>query len=82
MPKTFKLNLKGLNALMKSPEMCGILNKAAEAVASRAGDGYEAETAHPINFVGITSVRAESIRAKMDNNKNNTLLKAIGGTKI
>ena len=82
MPKVFKLNLRGLNALMKSAEMCGVLNKAAVAMARTAGDGYEAETAHPISFVGITSVRTASRKAALDNNQNNTLLKAAGGTKI
>ena len=82
MPKTFKLNLRGLNELMKSAEMCRILNKAAVSIANKAGPGYEAETAHPINFVGITSVQTATFAARLDNSTHNTLLKAVGGTKI
>lgn len=80
----FKLNLPGLNALMKSGEMQSILNSAARSIANTAGDGYEAiiEHAHPINFIAIASVRTKTKSARMDNNRNNTLLKATGGTKI
>ena len=78
----FELNLPGLNELMKGPEMQGILNSAASQIAGAAGDGYEAETAHPISFVGIASVRAATWTAKKDNSENKTLLKAVGGAKI
>ena len=49
----FVLNLPGLNALMKSGEMQSILNSAAGAIASNAGEGYEARPAKPISFVAI-----------------------------
>jgi hypothetical protein len=75
---TFKLNLSGLNALMKSGEMQGILNEEAARIRSSAGDGYETESAHPINFIAIASVRAASAKARRDNRKNKTLLKASG----
>lgn len=78
----FKLNLAGLNEIMKSGEMQNVLNSAAEQIAGAAGDGYEAETAHPISFVAIASVRAASFKARRDNNKNNTLLKSAGGVKL
>lgn len=78
----FKLNLAGLNALMKSGEMQAVLNSAAGQIAGSAGDGYEVETAHPISFVAIASVRAETYEARKDNSSNNTLLKAAGGVKI
>ena len=78
----FKLDLRGLNALMKSGEMQGILNSAAGQIAGRAGDGYETEAAHPISFVAIGSVRAASWEARRDNNKNATLEKAAGGVRI
>lgn len=69
----FKLNLAGLNELMKSGEMQSILNRAAAAIAARAGggDGYAVESAHPISFVAIASVRGS--------NKDNALEKAAGG---
>lgn len=78
----FRLNLSGLNALMKSGEMQSILNGAAQQLQSSLGEGYEIETAHPINFIAIASVRAASYKAKLDNNKSNTLLKGLGGTRI
>lgn len=78
----FKLNLPGLNRLMKGAEMQAVLNRAAGEIAARAGDGYEAETAHPISFIGIASVRAESREAKKDNSENNSLLKAAGSVTI
>ena len=78
----FKLNLPGLNALMKSTEMAEVLNTAADQIAAKCGEGYEVERAHPISFVGIASVRADTIEAKVDNRKNNTILKAAGSVKI
>ena len=78
----FKLNLPGLNELMKSTEMAEVLNTAADQIAAKCGDGYEVERAHPISFVGIASVRADTIEAKVDNRKNNTILKAAGSVKI
>lgn len=79
---TFKLNLPGLNMLMKSGEMQSVLNSAASSIASAAGSGYEVESAHSIKFIAIASVRAADFKARLDNSKNNTLLKAAGGTKI
>lgn len=77
MSKNFKLNLPGLNALMKSLEMQNILNGHAQRLAASAGDGYEAviERAHPISFIAIASVRTGTNRARRDNAKNNTLEK-------
>lgn len=78
----FKLNLSGLNALMKSSEMQAVLNSAASQIANAAGDGYEVEDAHPIRFISIAAVHARTAAAKRENNENNTLLKAAGGVRI
>lgn len=78
----FKLNLAGLNQLMKSGEMQAVLNSAAGQIAGAAGDGYEVETAHPISFVAIASVRAATYEARKENSENNTLLKAAGGARV
>ena len=78
----FELSLPGLNALMKSQEMQGIINGAAAQIAAAAGEGYEVETAHPIGFVAIGSVYAATWRAKRDNAKNNTLETAAKGARI
>ena len=78
----FKLNLAGLNEMMKSGEMQTVLNNAASQIAASAGPGFEIETAHPISFVAIAAVHAETAEAKRDNSENNTLLKATGGVKL
>lgn len=78
----FVLNLPGLNALMKSGEMQSILNSAANSIANSAGEGYEAVSAKPISFIAIASVRAATYKARRDNNRNNTLLKAQGSVKL
>lgn len=78
----FELDLAGLNQLMKSNEMQTVLNSAAAQIAAAAGDGYEIEAAHPIGFIGIASVRAATYKARRDNNKNDTLLKALGSVKL
>lgn len=82
MGKHFKLNLKGLNDLMKSPEMQTVLNHAADQIQGAAGDGYEVEAAHPISFIAIASVRTGDFKSRLDNSTNNTLLKAAGSVKI
>ena len=78
----FRLNLPGLNALMKSGEMQSILNGAAQQIQSSLGDGYEIESAHPISFIAIASVKAATYKARLDNNKSNTMLKALGGARL
>lgn len=78
----FKLNLPGLNELMKSMAMGKVLDKAARQIAKNAGDGFEVEEAHAINFVGIAAVHAATPEAVRKNKEDNTLLKAAGGTRI
>lgn len=82
MSKNFKFNLKGLNTIMRSSEMCSILNSLASQAASVAGDGYEAETAHALTFDGIVSVYASTYEAKRDNSEHNTLLSAVGSVHL
>ena len=81
----FKLNLPGLNELMKSAEMQSILSEKGNAVMSRAnsmaqepGAKYSANT-KTINWIAVTTVRADNYEARKDNYDNNTLLKALGG---
>lgn len=78
----FRLNLAGLNELMKSGAMQGVLNSAASQISGAAGDGYEVESAHPISYVAIASVRAATYEARKDCRENNTLLKALGGARV
>jgi hypothetical protein len=73
----FKLNLPGLNELMKSSEMQSALREAGQAVASAAGSDYAAEV-HTANWIAISNVYPDSKRAASENFKENTLLKAVG----
>jgi len=77
----FKLNLKGLNELMKSPEMCAILTEKANTIAQAAGDGFEVEAAHPIRFVGVASVQASTWEARRAALDHNVLEIAVGGAR-
>ena len=81
-PIRFELDLPGLNALMKSGAMQAVINDAAGRIAGSAGEGYGIEAAHPIGFVAIGSVFAETRAAKRENSRNNTLEKAAKGARI
>ena len=72
----FKLYKKGLNELMKSGEMCSILNSAAVQLARQSGGDGSAgvEYAHPISFVAIASVHGS--------NDNNDMEKGMGGVRV
>ena len=72
----FKLNLKGVAELMKSQEMQDILKEHATTIKNRAGDGYEQDI-HVGKNRANAMVKAETFKAKKDNSKNNTLLKAV-----
>lgn len=81
----FKLNLPGLNQLMKSAEMQNILTEKGREVMSRAysmsqvpDSEYSMDT-KAIRWIAVTNVRAENYEARKDNYENNTLLKALGG---
>lgn len=72
----FKLNMAGLNELMKSQEMQEALDRAGQAVADNAGEGYTKRT-HVADFTAICNVYPDSAKAAKDNYEHNTLLKAI-----
>lgn len=81
----FKLNLRGLNELMKGPECQSVLAERGSEVLSRA-DGmkeikraeYSAST-KPLNWIAVTTVRCDNALAVKDCLKHNTLIKALGG---
>ena len=76
MLKNFKINRQGVSELMKSTSMQSVLSEKAKAIAGRCGSGYETDI-----YIGKTranaSVGAKTKKAKRDNYKNNTLLKAV-----
>lgn len=82
----FKLNVRGLNELMKSGAMLAVVDNAAQQIAAAAnsmdGGGYEVRAAHALSFDGVGRVYAATYRAKAKNRKNNTLVKATGGARV
>lgn len=74
----FELNRAGVGQLLKSAEMRTILNEHAAEVLGRLPGGYgmrNGETSQRAK----TTVYTDSIQARIDNSKNNSLLKALGG---
>ncbi len=72
----FKLNQSGVRELMKSAEMQSVLTNYASNIRNRCGNGYEQDIYIGSNRANAM-VSAATIKAKRDNNKNNTLLKAV-----
>lgn len=71
-----KINIKGLNELMKGSEMQSHLKRAGDAVAMSAGADYAASV-HVASFVAIANVYPNSKAAAKENYESNTLLKAV-----
>lgn len=72
----FELNRSGVAELMKSQAMQDVLSEHAKTIKDRAGDGYEQDIYVGKNRANAM-VKAETYKAKKDNSKNNTLLKAV-----
>lgn len=72
-----KLNLPGLNELMKSEGIAGAVEDAAKAVADAAGGDY-GTSVNQGRWIAIANVFPESKEAAKENYEDNTLLKAIG----
>lgn len=71
-----ELNLRGLNELMKGPEMQDHLQTAGEAVAQAAGSEYGVRV-HVADFVAIANVYPDSEEAAKENFETNRLLEAV-----
>lgn len=65
-----------MRELMKSAEMQDVLKEHATTIKDRAGDGYEQDIYVGKNRANAM-VSAATTKAKRDNKKNNTLLKAV-----
>ena len=72
----FKLNRKGVAELMKSAEMQAVLKDYATGIRNRCGDGYEQDIYVGKNRANAM-VSATTYKAKADNMRNNTILKAV-----
>lgn len=75
-----KLNMPGINAVMKSGGIKSMIKQAGEQVAAAAGDGYAAGEARDLNWICVVNVYPETKEAGHDNFKNNTLLKALNSS--
>ena len=77
-----ELNLPGLNELMKSKEIQGKLETAADAVAMEAGKisdrNFRRGKTSVINWISVAKVRPADRHARNSELKHNHLLKAIG----
>ena len=73
-----KLNSAGVQELLKSAEIAATCRSYAEQVCGRAGDGYVVEQRNYPERTGF-AVKAETSSAYRDNQKNNTLIRAITG---
>ncbi|MBP1046405.1 hypothetical protein I6N96_08915 [Enterococcus sp. BWM-S5] len=74
--KGFELNRGGIAELLKSDAMQKVLTDKATDIRNRCGDGYEQDIYVGQNRANAM-VSAATYRAKRDNVKNNTILKAV-----
>lgn len=72
----FELNREGVKQLLKSKEMQAVLQGHASAMRDRCGEGYEDEVLIAPTRA-IARVRAKTTKARRNNTKNNTTLKAV-----
>lgn len=72
------LNSSGVRELLKSEEMKAVCAEHAAKILKNCGDGYEMDTYTGTNRVNA-QVSAVTAKARADNLKNNTILKAVRG---
>lgn len=70
------LSGRGVRDLLRSKEMLDICTEAASTAVQRLGDGYEVTSRTGKTRVNA-SVAAASVKAKRENAKHNTILKAL-----
>ncbi len=74
----FELNRSGVRELMQSSEMMNICRGYADNARSKLGDGYEVTT-HTGKTRVNAQVAASTYKARKENNRDNTILKAVFG---
>lgn len=72
-----KLNMKGINEVMKSPEIAQAVQEAGERVAELAGEGHEVHVYNNLKYTTVGFVDAVTPEAVKANFEDNTLLKAV-----
>lgn len=73
----FKLDIAGLNEVMKSDEMQAVVGAAAAAVARNAGSGFDFRP-YVGSYAAMANVFPDSKEAASRNYKENALVKAVG----
>lgn len=74
----FVLNRQGVRELLQSAQIMAACREKAEEIASGLGEGYEVSTRVGQNRVNA-SIGAVSPKARAENLKHNTLVRAISG---
>lgn len=74
----FELDTGGVRSLLQSGEMAGILAEYGSAMMGRLDDGYEMVSGQTSQRAKV-NIRTATYKARRENSKNNTLLKAFGG---
>lgn len=74
----FELDRNGVKALLKSDEMEDICKGYADKALTRLGNGYSVSTYKGRNRTNA-SVMADTVEARQENAKSNSILKAVGG---
>lgn len=82
----FKLNLKGLNEVMKSPELQSLMQESGERIRNAAasmsnGGQFETQT-KPIRWIAVTDVRVKDKKAMKAVLEDNVLNKALNAGKF
>lgn len=72
----FVMNSEAVRELLKGQAMQSLLTETASAIQARCGDGYEQDIYIGANRANAM-VWAETVEAKVDNSRNNTILKAL-----
>ena len=75
-----KLNYSGVQELLKSSAVQDMLNGCAERAMNTLPEGYETE--NRITDRAVTVIHAATPKARIENMRNNTLLKAMGAAKL
>lgn len=75
-----ELNRSGVRELLRSGEMASICEGYAKQALASLGEGYEVSTHTGANRVNA-EVAAVTYKARLENSKSNTILRAIGGVR-
>lgn len=75
------LNKSGMDELLNSEGVVSSLEKAAQGVLAKLGDGYAMQEPYHGPHRANVAIETTTKRAYWDNVKHNTMLKALGGKK-